>query len=224
MRFSEQVTETNVAKLPKNLKAFIFRNKEMLRDDEPVYAINWFDTRSRLVYDFYNMLAAKPVLKVGGRPFLKCQIIKRLHGDVDRQRDMLLIVRYPGLKNFGNMLENKFFQLVSLIRSVPLSEDQQAQVVYGVLHYVGAPDELDPRALIASTPDVELQFIGKIGASLAVGKATTSAQHVPCILDGIVILKASNTDSFDGLVASTDFQQLSDQSEHLFFGVYDRVL
>jgi len=222
MRFSEQVTETNVAKLPKNLKAFIFRNKEMLRDDEPVYAINWFDTRSRL----------------------KCQIIKRLHGDVDRQRDMLLIVRYPGLKNFGNMLENKFFQLVSLIRSaavdkftfgftkrlddgrklVPLSEDQQAQVVYGVLHYVGAPDELDPRALIASTPDVELQFIGKIGASLAVGKATTSAQHVPCILDGIVILKASNTDSFDGLVASTDFQQLSDQSEHLFFGVYDRVL
>ena len=72
--------EIHDAKLPGSLKAFIFRDKNLLKDDETVYAINWFNTRSALVYDFYNFLAVRSVRKIGGGPFIKCKLDRVLIG------------------------------------------------------------------------------------------------------------------------------------------------
>ena len=38
---------------------------------EPIFAVNWFDTRFALIYNLYNLLAARSVYSVGGRPLFK---------------------------------------------------------------------------------------------------------------------------------------------------------
>ena len=108
--------------MPGSLKAFIFRDASLLKDDEPVYAINWFNTRSALVYDFYNFLAVRSVRKIGGGPFIKCKLEKTLIDDDTLRRDVLLIVKYPSLVNFRRMLESTMFQLVSLLRTAAVSD------------------------------------------------------------------------------------------------------
>ena len=113
--------EAHSAKLPGSLKAFIFRDTSLLEDDEPVYAINWFNTRSALVYDFYNFLAVRSVRKIGGKPFIKCKIDRSLTGDETLRRDVLLIVKYPSLKSFRSMMENTYFQIVSMLRNAAVS-------------------------------------------------------------------------------------------------------
>jgi len=244
MKFPKQSTEVITAKLPGQLKAFIYRDSRLLDDNKPVYAINWFNTRSRLVYDFYNTIAVRSVFKVGGRPFLKCKINSRLLGGPEHQRDTLLIVRYPALKNFGKMLESKYFQLVSLIRSAAVSRftfgftkrtDQHGDLeslenykkeesVYGVLHFTGDVDPLDSLRLGTSTPGIELLFSGDIGATIGTGKGSEHATHVPCIMDGVVVLKARNLEPFKILLDTPSFRDFSQQAEQVFFATYDRVL
>ena len=59
------------AVLPGNQRAFITRHDPSLANHDAVYAVNWFNTRSAWLYDFYNLIAARSVLAVGGVPILK---------------------------------------------------------------------------------------------------------------------------------------------------------
>jgi len=61
--------------------------------DHTVYALNWFDTRLLILYNFYNLLAARSVIKVGGTPLIKGKLIGRVIGDDNSQRQVLLLVK-----------------------------------------------------------------------------------------------------------------------------------
>ena len=63
--------------------------------NQSFYAINWFDTRIEWMYHFYNFLASRSVIKVGGRPFFKAKVKEVLLDESQSKRDLLLIVRYP---------------------------------------------------------------------------------------------------------------------------------
>ena len=160
MENSAQNIEISSAKLPGKISAFIFRDADHLSEEEPIYAINWFNTKSSLIYDFYNKLAVGCVRKIGGAPFFKARHIKTLYGGEEDKRDVLLVVRYPALTNFRSMLESKIFQGVSVIRMAavdnftfgftkrsdkgadlsPMNPDDMQGVSYGVFHYSGVAD------------------------------------------------------------------------------------
>jgi len=86
--------------------------------EHPVHAINWFDTRLLLLYNFYNLLAGRSVARVGGTPLVKGKLISRIVGTDASQRQILLLVRYPSPAQFKTMLESTYFKLVSVLRGL----------------------------------------------------------------------------------------------------------
>ena len=84
--------------------------------DEPVFAINWFHAKRPSLYDLYNRIASPAVFRAGGKVFFKALVGETLHGDGSSGRDTLLIVGYPAVASFLELVENRFFQVVSPLR------------------------------------------------------------------------------------------------------------
>jgi len=130
-------TSISTAKLPGKLKAFIFRDTQALSETEPIYAINWFNTKAQWMYDFYNFLAVKAVRKVGG---------STIHGEADMRRDILLVVRYPAITQFSVMLADGYFLAVSAIRMLAVKD-----FTFGLTKRSDAGPDLSP-ALAGDSP------------------------------------------------------------------------
>ena len=236
--------QTSTAKLPGKLRAFIFRESAHLSEDEPVYAINWFNTKSSLIYDFYNWLAVRSVRKIGGEPFFKGRHVKTLHGSAEDTRDVLLVVRYPALKNFRTMLESKVFQMVSLIRMaavkdfifgftkrgdagpdlVPFDAEVDSGFVFGVLHYSGVAVADTQLAEMTAQSTAQIFYNGQIRAHIATGESPEGATQVPCIMDGITIFKSTDALALEQLLENPAFQGFTAQADRFFFAVYTRTL
>jgi len=232
------------AKLPKDLQAYIFRDEQALSADEPVYAINWFNTKTQWVYDFYNVLAVKAVKKIGGGGFFKGKRVKTLYGEQTDQRDILLVVRYPALENFRTMLENKYFQLVSVLRMAavkdftfgiskrsdggadfrPMEKIENKTSSYAVHHFSGLDNiSAELRSLAANT-SVEIFFTSDIEAHIGTGKTSESCTLVECILKHIVILRASEDGEIIRFINAAPYQDLIKRTERSFIGLYNRIL
>ena len=82
----------------------------------PLFAINWFNTRSLWLYNFYNMLASRSLFKIGGRVLFKGRVFETLLGSPEDTREILLIVNYPSGERFLDLLSDRFFQITSLLR------------------------------------------------------------------------------------------------------------
>ena len=84
--------------------------------ESPLFAINWFDTRIAFVYHLYNLLAASRVFKIGGKILFKGKCGQTISGSEDLARHYLLIVNYPSGHRFLELLSDKLFQLMSVLR------------------------------------------------------------------------------------------------------------
>ena len=243
MKNSASNIKISTAQLPGKLSAYIFRDAAHLNEDEPVYAINWFNTKSSLIYDFYNSLAVGCVRKIGGAPFFKGRHVKTLYGREEDERDVLLVVRYPALTNFLTMLESKVFQGVSIIRMAAVKNftfgftkraDKGADLspmtpnedtaFYGVIHYSGAGTIDKSLALLSAGPAVEIFYSGNIRAHIKTGQSSAEAAQVPCVMDGVAIFKSADAQALEQLVEHEAFVSLTAQAETLFFGLYNRIL
>ena len=237
-------TSVSTAKLPGKLKAFIFRDTHALSEDEPIYAINWFNTKMQWMYDFYNFLAVKAVRKIGGVPFFKGKYINTLQGEADMRRDILLVVRYPAITQFAVMLADGYFLAVSLIRmlavkdftfgltkrsdagpdlSLKLSMDSSS-VSYAV-HHFKAPDGFDIKlSQLITKSSVELFYAGSIKARIATGKTEEGCSTIPCLMDGLIILKSEEAGLIEALIARPEYQSLIAKTDSSFVGLYKRLL
>lgn len=84
--------------------------------ESPLFAINWFNTRIAVVYHLYNLLAASRVFKIGGKVLFKGKCQQTISGNADLARDYLLIVNYPSGHRFLDLLSDKLFQVMSVLR------------------------------------------------------------------------------------------------------------
>ena len=89
---------------------------ELNEIESPLFAINWFDTRIAIVYHLYNLLAASRVFKIGGKVLSKGKCGQTISGNADLARHYLLIVNYPTGHRFLELLSDKVFQLMSVLR------------------------------------------------------------------------------------------------------------
>ena len=112
---------SETAHISTRIKVHITAINSELESEHPIYAINWFNTRSLWLYNIYNLFAARSVLKVKGLPFFKARVKRRLYGKQEDHRDVLLIVRYPQISSFKVMLENRYFQCVSVLRGLAVN-------------------------------------------------------------------------------------------------------
>ena len=82
----------------------------------PLFAINWFDTRAAPIYHLYNFLAGPRAFKVGAKALFKGQHKDTIYGNPDLKRNFLLIVNYPSANNFLDLASDKIFQIFSVLR------------------------------------------------------------------------------------------------------------
>jgi uncharacterized protein (DUF1330 family) len=84
--------------------------------NQPLYAINWFNTKSKKLYNLYGALAFPHVKKVGGEVVFKGKVTRALSGDESLKRESLLIVKYPSADGFLDLFSQKLFLIKSLLR------------------------------------------------------------------------------------------------------------
>ena len=84
--------------------------------DKPLYAINWFNTKSKRLYNLYGALAFPHVKKMGGEVVFKGKVRKTLSGDESLGRESMLIVKYPNANSFLGLFTQKLFLIKSLLR------------------------------------------------------------------------------------------------------------
>jgi len=232
------------ATISKKSSVFIQPVTEDITFDQRIYAINWFDTRQLWLYNFYNLLASKSVLKVKGIPFFKGLTQEVLHGDKELRRDVVLIVSYPTLHAFKGMLENLYFQLVSVLRmaavksfgfgffvpqeklAVPEKDEDSA---YAFHHF--SVNENDQQDIIGQLKEIiskdaenaSVIFDGGIGANLYSGDQTPTGK-IPCLMDAAIVIKAQSDDVIKQLVTQDDYQTVIEQTKTSFIGLMKRVI
>ena len=79
-------------------------------------AINWFNLQTPWMYQLYGLIASRFVRKVSGKLFFKGNLLKKLVGPDDRDRENLLIVCYPGARKFLDLVDFRIFQAISILR------------------------------------------------------------------------------------------------------------
>jgi len=241
-------TEAELKPVPNFLQAEITDNKSVFIQSidpevplsDPVYAINWFNTRSSWMYQLYNLLAASSVRKVFGKPFFKGRVTTVLHGDQAHRRDMLLIVHYPAVGSFKAMLETRYFQLVSILRvfavrqftfgfsrrsdTAPASAAPNENKAYAIHHYRGGHDISAGISDLLKDQAIDIFFTGRITSLLFSGDGTQAKDQVPCMMDGAVILQAETKAALENTVAQAGYQSIIGQTDASFIAIVERML
>ncbi len=206
----------------------------------PVYAINWFNTNWLWLYNFYNLLALHSLKKVGGKAYFKGRVIDVLQGDITLQREMLLIVWYPGADHFIRMMESTYFKLVSIFRILSVKnftfgftqrKDSQKAVVnaeknkfYAIHHYRAENDLLRRLEDIIQEQDIEIYFAGRISSLLFSGDNLQPTEQIPCLMTNLLVLRADSLEQLKNLVQLDDYQVAIKETESTFIAILDRML
>jgi hypothetical protein len=241
------VFETVEARITSKIRVFIQSKNNDVTLNQPVYAINWLDTRMLWIYELYNWLAGPAVKKINGKPFFKGRVSKVLYGQEEYRRDVLLIVYYPSASAFKHMLENGFFQIVSLLRILAVKEftfgfsrrvddaavdtvtaDSQepfpTDKVYAIHHYRAEQDITKALAEVIDRQGVNIYFSSRMSAYLFSGDLQGPAKQVPCLMDGVVLLQADSQLQLEDAVRQEKYQALIRQTDSSFISGLNRVL
>jgi len=217
----------------------IDRLDKALSWSEPVHAINWFNTRFMPLYNFYNLVAARSVTRVGGKPLFKGRLTKHITGDDKDLRSVLLLVRYPSPVNFKDMAENLYFKMVSSLRAMAVQDftfclshvtqadsvpaEVDATVNFAAHHFRGTADTIDKVQALVDANSVRLNFSSVKTHELSSGgeKGTTA---IPSLMDGLILLSAPDTAELESLFASVEYKHIIDQTESSFIGLFKRLM
>ena len=240
-------TPSITANITKSVRVHITALQADFDIDKPVYALNWFNSRQLWLYNFYNLLAARSVLNVGGIPFFKARVATALYGNEADCRSVLLIVRYPGVSHFKTMLQSRYFQLVSIIRGLAVAQftfgfstridiqdtgefANQNRIseskVYAIHHYRLSDhgSDISQRAAeLAASHQVKLAFSSCVSARLYPQNGSTAPAAVETIMDGCMILQADSHAQIEQLVVSPDYATLLATTDASFIATLDRI-
>jgi hypothetical protein len=223
----------------KGIEAVITPVSQDISLDDPIVAINWFNTRSLALYNIYNLLASRSVFKVGGQVVIKGKVLDVLAGDPKDHRDVVLIVRYPSGPRFLSMIQSTYFKVVSLLRTAavarftfgftqpvahsPPASDSAKDKAYLIHHYRGN-DVGDALVQVASEHDVGVVYAGQTVAHLATRKPNAADLTLPSLLDGIAIFQAESTALLKDFTTSDGFQSVTQSNETSYTATFQRLL
>ena len=205
-----------------------------------IWAIYWFNYKKKWLYTLYNRLAAPHVIKVGGELLFKGHNQKTLLGDSEWARQTLLIVTYPKIDNFLEMLTVKAFQLKSLLRvkavkdfvfgftkRIDLNKTDSSSIVrqnnsYLVFHYQGA---FDQSKIYELAEEYNLQVFFH-GAKMALLKRIEEGKEdvlAPFFMDGILLFNSDSANNYNDFVTSEKFKAICQDTTSCYAAIFDRV-
>jgi uncharacterized protein (DUF1330 family) len=208
--------------------------------DERFYAINWFNTKALWLYNFYNFLATSQVKKVGGHGVFKGRVQEVLFGNKDDRRDVVLIVTYPKAEQFKKLFEMYSFKAVSILRMLAVKDftfgfthrsdenkivdDKNKDLFYAIHHYKFEYDISSKVALLTQNSKVEILYSGLISALLYNGNVEKKQEQIPCLMDGVIILKSQKLDDLKQFVKTDKYQVILNETKSAFVATLKRLL
>jgi len=204
-----------------------------------IWAINWFNYKKKWLYGLYNRLAAPHVIRVGGQLLFKGHIQQTVFGAAELARETLLIVTYPKIDNFLEMLTVKAFQIVGLLRVKAVKEfvfgftkrvDMNAAApmqkyngtdAYLVYHYQSKADKEKLNEL-ARNENVKIFFHGEKMAQLKRIESGKEDVLAPFFMDGIIVFEADNDEAIANFAASEGFMQHKMLNKAGFAAIFTR--
>ena len=213
----------------------------------PLYAINWFDTRAAWLYHLYNYLAAGRLNKIGGRVFFKGKVENTIAGDESLARDYLLIIHYPSAKHFLDLNADTRFKIFSVLRlmavtnfafvfhqaiddpdwSRPKSHVSDKSKAYALLHFGGdesAEDVVSTIREIGRDFGSLVSFAGRQAATLAVQSGNDAQQELPIVTRNLLIIEASDHGQITAMFDSRAFGHLTTQLPSFYLASVKRLL
>ena len=221
--------------------------------ESPLFAINWFDTRIAIVYHLYNLLAASRVFKIGGKVLFKGKCQQTISGNQDLARHYLLIVNYPSGHRFLELLSDKLFQVVSVLRiaavkrfSFVLDQRQgEPQLLpdsksvidpsdhYAVLQ-VRLPEESKEEAKafgfsaiesLAEQHGSQVFFAGRVAGQVVLNKSKQNESDVVDFLTNItIVIKSSTAKNVSDCLASGQVESLLPAGAEYFAAQVKRTM
>ncbi len=227
--------------------ALIKSVKEDVDFSHPVYAINWFNTNPKWIYNLYNFLAARSVFKIGGKVFFKGEVVKTFQGGDEDSRDMLLIVNYPSGIKFLELVKDRYFQLVSILRIMAVrnfsfgftdrldsekilentySNFDQSKA-YAIIHFKATQllSKILPQIkTIAEPHDIKIHYAGQVSSLLYSGNRSGEETQVPCLFDGIILLEGDNHARLENMMIKPNYKKVIAQFESTYTAFLKRTI
>ncbi len=206
-------------------------------EGQPMFAINWLNLKSSWMYSLYTYLAFPMASSIGAVPIFKGNRLKVLADTAKVDREVLLIVRYPGPTEFLSLVGRKLFQIVSVLRIKSVVDfnlgfahllqgtKQPKDHNYLVYHWQNSASMKTAQQLeqLCHNTGVTMFFAAERVASLGIEQGDKT-RKVPLKMDGLVIMAHAERDVLNQLVAAEDFQRLIQSQEDHYLGIFQRVL
>ena len=217
------------------------------RLDGPLVAINWFNTRSRGLYDLYNVAAAGLVRRVGAGVLFKGSLVETLAGSAGDERQVLLIVRYPSGERFLELLAGKLFQAISVLRilavrefsfalnervdGLPSPEPDRLRFepgrAWAIHHFASKTDVRQDLARLEALADslgVSLRFASRKLAEVGIHPDGGARQALPSLTQNVVLFEADTPDQLREALLSAPYQEFTLTKGRSYLGLLDRVM
>ena len=210
----------------------------------PLFAINWFDTRAAPIYHLYNFLAGPRAFKVGAKALFKGKHKDTIYGNPELKRDFLLIVNYPSANNFLDLASDKIFQIFSVLRigavkhfsfilhqrhhGEQLLTDRlpkwDREISYAVVQLsessetTSGADFASDVGSLAKQHNVDLFFAGSAAGRVSTVGQDDQESALLAVTERTIVLSATSDAILNDFIISNEFQSLigiSDQSSKL---------
>lgn len=211
----------------------------------PLLAINWFNTRSAMLYRAYTLLAAAPLSKTGSRLFFRARHRSIISGARSDRRDMLLIVRYPSPERFLDLLANRYFQLVSILRVMAVSQfsfvlNRPARIAfpkalepnpdpedaYAVHHFRSdrsfATDLLNLSVAVDGI-DVSMVMASEAAVQLQIKSSSGCPEGIPFVTDRVVLFSAKTFAFLEAALTSQTYRDFCADLDWSYLATLERT-
>ena len=214
--------------------------------DQPLYAINWFNTRLAWLYTLYNYLAAVPLIRAGARVFLKAQLREILQGEKADGCDLLLIVNYPSGEKFLDLLGNGFFQIISLLRiaavkdfsfvlhkrldgiepliSIARRDKGEAYAIHHFSSSAPLKKELSTITALGADQNVSLRYASEKAATVATENSQGQRQVMPFVTHKLVLYEAGSCHELKTFLTGQSYRRFRSGLDSSFIGTLDRIM
>lgn len=210
---------------------------------EPLYAVNWLNARSPLLYDFYNLLAALRLPRSGGRLLLKARFKKTIHGREEDRRGILLIVRYPSGGNFLGLMADRVFQAISAVRVLAVKDfslamyrraDEAAALgrsrtafSAGKVQAVHCFDsdgpvdgDLDAVGRLIGAQDIFVRFAGELVATVWAEDADGRRRQVPFTTRKLIVLETADAAVLESFLSGKGYLEFMAGLRASYVGIF----
>ncbi len=191
-----------------------------MNEKAPICAINWFDLKLGWLYKLYALITSKLIKNNSGELYFRGKLHSKLEGPEEEQRDNLLIVCYRSPRQFLNLIKNKLFQLIGVLRVASVKQFcfgftenliNKNQVdhhfnkgqLYLVHHFQGNAawlrENLPAITNSAYQYQIEIFFAGLTSAHL-IKESSGRQQATDFFMDGMLIFSAADEENFAALI------------------------